>query len=254
MVNKKYLIFSFAFHALILVILIAGLDFTSPLAVVENTNNKDVISAVVLGDTPKSTILPQKILPPPVHHETTAAQKPQPKIKKDVIALDVKKKKIELKKELFAKDLLADIKKHKKIKQKQLTKKFENTLKEQAEKSLRQQLLNEEIKLQGTENRQSQGEINKYKALILQVISEHWLVPPQANKKLYCELMIRLAEGGMVLDVQIIKSSGDSALDSSAKAAVLKASPLPVPADAAAFSAFRQFVLKVKPENVVAQE
>ena len=76
-------------------------------------------------------------------------------------------------------------------------------------------------------------------------------MPTQANKKLYCELMIRVAPGGMVLDVQVTKTSGDPSLDSSARAAVLKASPLPVPPDTAAFESFRQFVLKVKPENVL---
>ena len=112
-------------------------------------------------------------------------------------------------------------------------------------------MLDEEIKLQGQQTRESQGEVNKYKALIIQAISENWIIPPAANKKLFCELMIRIAPGGMVLDVQVTKSSGDPALDSSARSAVLKSSPLPVPKDADAFESFRQFVLKVKPENVI---
>ena len=132
-----------------------------------------------------------------------------------------------------------------------MNKQFERALRAQTEQSLRTQLLNEEIKLKGVQSRQAQGEVNKYKALILQAISEQWLVPLGADKKLYCELMIRIAPSGSVLDVQVVKSSGDPALDASARAAVLKASPLPVPKDTRAFEAFRQFVLKVKPENVV---
>jgi colicin import membrane protein len=66
--------------------------------------------------------------------------------------------------------------------------------------------------------------------------------------------MIRLAPGGEVLQVSITKTSGDPSLDSSARAAVLKASPLPVPNDPALFAAFRQFALKVKPENILAQD
>ena len=158
--------------------------------------------------------------------------------------------------ELFAKDLLADIKHHsekqKKLKQKTLKLQFEKTLHEQAEKSLRQQLLNEDIKLQGMQTRESHGEVNKYKALILQAISEHWVIPPQVNKSLSCELRIRLAPGGEVLDVQVTRSSGDPSLDHSARVAVLKASPLPVPSDPNAFAAFREFALKVKPENILA--
>jgi colicin import membrane protein len=248
--DKNFLIVSIVFHIGILLFLMLGFDRTSLLPVLENTNQNDIISAVVLGDTAKSKILPKQIAAQPAAQEEP---------KKNIIALKKpdKKKLLELKikkQTIFAKDLLADIKKQtnkQKLKQKKLQLEFKKTLREQAEKSLRQQLLNEEIKLQGVQSRQSQGEVNKYKALILQAISEHWLVPMQANKHLYCELMIRMAPGGMVLDVQIIKTSGDPSLDSSARAAVLKASPLPAPADPDAFQAFRQFVLRVKPENIL---
>lgn len=265
---RKYFIISAIFHGFLLLVLGFSWDMTSPLPVIENTNKNDVISAVVLGDTEKSKILTQQslpsITPQKIPDTASEAAKRQVQIDKEVIALKAatnkklaQQKAEELKKQrdLLAKDLLADIKKlhdkQKKIKQKKLTSQFEKTLRQQAEKSLRQQLLNEEIKLQGTENRAAQGEVNKFKALILQAISEHWLIPTQANKKLSCELMIRLAPGGMVLDVQITKSSGDVALDSSARAAVLKASPLPVPKNTEAFESFRQFVLKVKPENIL---
>lgn len=270
--HLHYFLFSIIFHVAILVVLALGFDFVSPQAVIENTNKKDVISAVILGDTAKSKILPKKFTPPPIKQalpqplvETKSKPIPPMEVKKEVIAIkkiDDKKKKAEQKlleelkqRNLFAKDLLADIKKQtdkqKKIKQKQLQTQFQKTLREQAEQSLRQQLLNEEVKLQSTQFRQSQGEINKYKALILQAISEHWIIPTQANKTLYCELIIRLAPGGVVLDVQITKTSGDPSLDSSARAAVLKASPLPVPPHANDFEPFRQFVLKVKPENIL---
>jgi len=270
--QPKYFFLSLTLHSVILLVLILGFDFVSPLPVIENTNKNDVISAVILGDTVKSKILPKltaKNVPKQMEQKPQLV--PQTPIEKNQNVIATLKK-VDDKKQaeqklldavkqpnLFAKNLLAGIKKQnnlqrekqKKIKQKQLQAQFQKTLREQSEQSLRQQLLNEEIKLQSTEVRQSQGEINKYKALILQAISEHWLIPTQANKKLYCELMIRLAPGGVVLDVQITKSSGDPSLDSSARAAVLKASPLPVPPKADDFEAFRQFVLKVKPENIV---
>jgi colicin import membrane protein len=296
--SKKYLIASCVFHGAILLAIILGYDASQPLAVVENTNQHDVISAVVLGDTSKSKILPheepapkpvpkpepvkKEIIPPVAKNEPKPLPKPEIKpaeIKKiidpDAIALKAavnkkladkkladkkaaeKKAKELLKKQqdLFAKDLLADIKQHNekkiKIKKNDLQAKFAKTLREQTEASLRQNLLNEEIKLRGKLSRQSQGVIDKYKALIIQTIGEHWLVPLQANKSLTSELMIRLGPGGTVLDVSITKSSGDPSLDSSARAAVMKSSPLPVPADPKEFEPFRQFVLKVKPENVL---
>lgn len=271
--NKKYFIISCACHAAIFLALVLSYEFSSPLAVVENTNQHDVISAVVLGDVATSKILPheepaaqpkpkpepeKKVVTPPPELAKSEPKKAEPKpvIDKDVIALKAAKEK-ELKKkqqDLFAKELLADIKKHeKKTKQKKsdLQAKFAKTLREQSELSLRQNLLNEDIKLKGKISRQAQGVVNKYTALITQAIGEHWLVPPQANKKLTSELMIRLDAGGRVLDVSVTRSSGDKALDSSARAAVLKASPLPVPKKADEFEPFKQFVLKVKPENIV---
>lgn len=278
--NKQSFILSITAHASLLLFFLVTLTFSSPLPVLENTNKNDVISAVILGDTKKSKMLPQIVPPKPkliakVEPKIKPKNQPEPEPQvqkkiaevmpdKNTIALKLseKKKKVELdaaekkkQQEMLAKEFLSDLdnikKKEKKIKQVALKSQFEKTLREQAEKSLRDQLLDEEIKLKGTQSRQSQGEVNKYKALILQAISEHWIVPIQANKKLYCELMIRVAPGGMVLDVQVSKSSGDPSLDSSARAAVLKASPLPVPPDAGAFESFRQFVLKVKPENIL---
>jgi len=271
--DRKYFVTSIVFHIGVILVLVLGFETSSTLPVFENTNKNDVISAVVLGDTEKSKILPKEVMPKPEPKPQPVKEEPKPKpveqvqapVEKEVIALKkpVDKKKLAQEKALealkkpniFGKDLLSDIKKQndkqKKVKQAQLQKQFQKTLVDQTEKSLRQQLLNEEIKLQGTESRQSQGEVNKYKALILQAISEKWIVPTQANKKLSCELMIRLAPGGMVLDVQVTKTSGDPSLDSSARAAVLKASPLPVPSDVSEFDAFRQFVLKVKPENIM---
>lgn len=269
--SQIYFCISLVLHVGVVALLILGLDVTSPMVVIENTNQHDVISAVVLGDTAKSKILRDEPapLPPPPPVESKSEPPPPPKIvvkpapDKNVIALEAARKKVADEKvladkklrEMMAKNLMADIlkqsKKQKKLKETDLKNQFQKTLKEQAEKSLRQQLLNEEIKLKGTETRQSQGVVDKYKALIIQAISENWIVPVQADKKLSSELLIRVAPGGMVLDVQISKSSGDPALDSSARAAVLKASPLPVPPDLDAFEPFRQFVLKVKPENII---
>lgn len=278
--HKKYFIISTVAHIALLLVLVMSMEFASPMVVVENTNKHDVISAVVLGDLEKSKIIPQKNFAKPKPIEPALKEEPKsepPKPKEvakplpakpappapDAIALKIEdKKKLaekalqeKLQKDIFGKDLLADIKKvsekQKKQKQKELQAKFEKTLREQAEKTMRQQLLSEDIKIQGTEARMSQGVVDKYRALIIQSISEHWIVPPQVNKKLFTKLTIRLAPGGAVLEVHVSKSSGDPSLDSSARAAVLKASPLPVPKESADFEPFREFELKVKPETVI---
>lgn len=258
--QRYYFFASLGLHVAILLILILGYDAASPLIVVENTNKQDVISAVVLGDTHKSKIItPQAVKPTPVEEKIepkpTSKAVAQPTPKEDVIALKPREKKKP--KDIFGKDLLADLEKfkkkaekQKKTKQQQLKQHFEKVLRQQAEQSMRQ-MLDDEIKLNGTQSRQSRGIVNKYQALIIQAVSEHWIIPPQSNKKRYALLMIRLAPSGNVLDVQVTKSSGDLALDNSARAAVLKASPLPVPRDPQAFEPFRQFTMKAKPENIL---
>jgi colicin import membrane protein len=60
---------------------------------------------------------------------------------------------------------------------------------------------------------------------------------------------VRLGDGGEVLDVKLVRSSGYSQLDNSATAAVYKASPLPVPGDPELFEKFREIRLLVKPQG-----
>jgi len=97
-----------------------------------------------------------------------------------------------------------------------------------------------------------QSEVDKYTYLIQQAISRRWIVPEAASSELTCQLLIRLAPGGTVLDVQLARTSGNSLLDRSARAAVYKASPLPVPSDAEVFDKFRVLRLTVHPESATA--
>src|SRR5690606_17246182 len=134
--KKKYIFLSLFFHALILIVLVLSVEFAAPMVVVENTNKNDVMSAVILGDTTKSNIIPQKIAsppPPPVEKpiEKSKVEAAKLKPKEEVIALNDMKKKLAKEKalaekkrqELLAKELLSDLKKQadtkKKIKQEQ---------------------------------------------------------------------------------------------------------------------------------------
>ena len=56
-----------------------------------------------------------------------------------------------------------------------------------------------------------------------------------------------MTSSGAVTAVQIAQSSGDTAFDNSAVAAVQKASPLPVPGDPEVLSKFRNFNFRFKP-------
>lgn len=94
------------------------------------------------------------------------------------------------------------------------------------------------------------GEVDKYKALILNAIGGQWILPENVDPGLSSQFRIRLAPDGAVLEVSLIRSSGDPILDRSAQSAIYKASPLPVPGDPVTFNLFRDISLTVRPENV----
>lgn len=94
------------------------------------------------------------------------------------------------------------------------------------------------------------GEVDKYKALIVNAIGRHWILPDKADSSLSSQFRIRLAPDGAVLEVSLTRSSGDALLDRSAQTAIYKASPLPVPTNSETFNLFRDISLTVRPEQV----
>jgi TonB family protein len=96
-------------------------------------------------------------------------------------------------------------------------------------------------------------DVERYRALIKTTIARYWLVPANLDKNLTAVIAVRLAPGGVVLDVQVVKSSGNASLDQSALQAINKASPLPVPADPDLFDQFRELRLTVRPMGVISQ-
>jgi colicin import membrane protein len=140
--------------------------------------------------------------------------------------------------------------KQEKLKQ-QKQKQLAQQLKTQQQQELQKQIEQEQSQLADASAKQNQSEIDKYRALIVQAIQQNWIVPDSIDKELSCELSIQVGPGGAVLSVQIARSSGNAGLDNSARTAVLRASPLPVPQDPALFDQFRQLRLTVKPENII---
>lgn len=217
--------------------------------------------------TPKPEIKPQ---PKPTETPVKKLEEPKPvvvKKKPEVNKVDfakalqaqqaaelaAEKKKVEKAKEQERKKAEAaklakqkELEKQKKLAQEQLMHAEQN--------ALQRELANEQQALKAANaetTQQIQSEIDKYKAMVVQAIAQNWIVPTGVDRSLSCELLIRVGPGGTVLSVQIARSSGDPGLDNSARTAVNKASPLPVPKDAELFDHFRQLRLTVKPENLV---
>jgi colicin import membrane protein len=138
------------------------------------------------------------------------------------------------------------------LEQKQLAaiqqKKTAEAIQEQAR--LAQQAAAKQAATAAQQSAQMAGEINKYKSLIIQSISQHWILPEHVNNQLFSQFRIKLAPNGAVLSVSLTRSSGDPILDRSAQAAIYKASPLPVPSDQATFNLFRDISLTVRPQSV----
>lgn len=124
-------------------------------------------------------------------------------------------------------------------------------LQQAAKLDLAKQMSSEETQLDKQKNQQMNDQISQYTTLILQAIGQQWIIPPNVDPTKFCILEIKLASGGVVQTVSLQKSSGDSQLDSSAIAAVYKASPLPVPADPAVFAKMQDINLKVRPQDTL---
>ncbi|MGE3920008.1 MAG: cell envelope integrity protein TolA [Gammaproteobacteria bacterium] len=123
--------------------------------------------------------------------------------------------------------------------------------KHERESMLDDQLAEEGENLVNARSQYLSNATDKYTPAILNAIAQHWLIPDNVDKKASAEVMIRLAPGGSVLNVRLVKSSGDQNLDRSAVTAVYKASPLPVPAEKDLFEHFREIDLTLRPETVV---
>ncbi len=95
-----------------------------------------------------------------------------------------------------------------------------------------------------------QKAVDRYRAAIRQAVTNRWNIPAGATSELRTEVKVRLIPSGEVIDVQILRSSGDVAFDRSVEAAVYRASPLPVPPpESGLFDEFREVIFEFTPLN-----
>ncbi len=120
----------------------------------------------------------------------------------------------------------------------------------QEEASIRQQQMAEEQRrLDAAREREYQGIVDKHVEIIRQKVSRNWLSPAGSMAGLVCTVRVRIIPGGEVLDVRVVKSSGNALFDRSVETAVFKASPLPLPADRTLFDRFRVLEFIFDPED-----
>ncbi len=98
-----------------------------------------------------------------------------------------------------------------------------------------------------TEAAADSGALARYVYAIQQTIQRNWVRPPSAVAGLECVVNVRQLPGGEVVGATIGQCNGDAAVRRSIEAAVLKASPLPLPEDPNLFQ--RDLRITFKPEE-----
>jgi colicin import membrane protein len=131
------------------------------------------------------------------------------------------------------------------------TRELKATQKSLQQQLLAQQLSREKARLEKVHRIAVDGLVNQYRARILQAIRNNWH-PKTQNSHVFSQFLVHVAPGGVVTRVDLLQGSGDASLDRSARLAVYKSSPLPVPKDATLFRQFRQFRIKMSPQDVLA--
>ena len=141
----------------------------------------------------------------------------------------------------------------KKIQKEEARKRLLAELKAKQEQSMQDILSEEEQMLTEEQKNISLKKQRIVKFILLQrnKVSKNWLSQERyIGKNLETKLEISLSSAGDVISVNIIKSSGDPALDLSAKNAILKSSPLPVPNDKEIFEEFKKYRFTFKPDEL----
>ncbi|VAW77526.1 TolA protein [hydrothermal vent metagenome] len=118
-----------------------------------------------------------------------------------------------------------------------------------AERDMRERLAAEQEHLRAQRDSAMQRMIDKYGLYIKEKVQRSWIRPSGSSASLSCIVSVRLIPGGEVVDVKIVRSSGNAAFDRSVEAAVFKASPLPVPSDPEVMEKFRSITFEFNPDS-----
>nr|VFK23561.1 MAG: colicin import membrane protein [Candidatus Kentron sp. MB]VFK27943.1 MAG: colicin import membrane protein [Candidatus Kentron sp. MB]VFK74472.1 MAG: colicin import membrane protein [Candidatus Kentron sp. MB] len=127
-------------------------------------------------------------------------------------------------------------------------KKEEERKRKEAERALQKKLAAEQTKRESRQRQRLRDQYRQeYITDIKSEVERNWVRTIGSAKGLKCKLKVTQIPTGEVVNVAVIASSGNTAFDRSAVAAVFKSSPLPRPKDSSIFD--RNIVLTFSPEN-----
>jgi len=118
-----------------------------------------------------------------------------------------------------------------------------------AEREMRERLAAEQERLRAQRESAMQRIVDQYGLYIKEKVQRSWIRPSGSNASLSCSVNVRLIPGGEVVDVKIVRGSGNEAFDRSVEAAVFRASPLPVPKDPEVMEKFRSITFEFNPDS-----
>jgi len=234
-VDIKSLIYALLVHGLVLVVLIANLYLPGN----RPPPQPGIINArVVMNQSSAPTVQPQQKAKP--------ASSPAPTIKEQQQKAEAlaKQQAIAKKKKLAAEKA----RKAAAVKKKKLA--AEHQRREQAKKDIQRALAAEEKERAAQANEaKAMAAMSQFEGLIRERVTRNWIRPLGVPDGLNCLVHVRLAAGGQVLSVSIVKSSGNALFDRSVENAVYKAAPLPVPDDPQLFQYVREINIKFDPQD-----
>jgi len=231
--DLKALVYALLVHGLVLVALIANLKWTGN----QNAPAQKIIEARVVLD---KTAAPVKKAAPATPRDTAqdaARKKAEAAAKQKAIALE-KKRAAEKARKAAA------------LKKKRQQQEAARRRQQQAQQELQKALAAEEReRIAQADEAKAMAAMAELEGLIRQRVTRNWNRPASAPDGLNCLVRVRLAAGGEVLAVSIVKSSGNELFDRSVENAVYKAAPLPVPDDPQLFKYVREINIKFDPQD-----
>ena len=120
-----------------------------------------------------------------------------------------------------------------------------------AEDSLKQQLAaEEEVRAEATRAGRAATEMDKYREAIRQRVSNRWNEPSNVPRGLKCLVRVRFVPGTWdIVEVVIVRGSGNKIFDDSVERAVLAASPLPLPSNSELHKYFGELQFEFEPRG-----
>ena len=110
-----------------------------------------------------------------------------------------------------------------------------------------QRLQEEQARVRAEVDAATATQVVRYRDQIRNKIRRNIVMPPDVPESATAEFRVTLLPDGSVLEVRLLKSSGNAAYDTAAERAIYKAQPLPLPPDEGLKKIFRELRLTIRP-------